>query len=421
MNSPVRNRWLALASAAVLTAGCAGCGGLTKVAVSSKNACSWISGTASAAPDTATATSSTVVLIDISASYWPSRGTARNLPTAPGPTALNTLVKGFGLGGTRLVSVGTFDGSATTVSWLLNETALPTATGTSQDVLAEQQSARDCLSGIISKAVAASPQVPGTDVMGALGAAGAELGSTPPARAHVLLITDGLSNTGCLNLNRVLRQGQSTATVEHACAGENGLSRLHGADVQLAGISFWAGQPMSSSEQSWLENYWRGLCAALGVSSGRGCIAPQGRSAKRVSAVSRPHDPAITFPKVTGRRVVVPAPLLFAFNSAILTQTARSYLDILIQQIRSSGRSITEVIGHTDRVGSASYNLRLSQRRAQAVQAYLASRGFRGIQAIGVGFSQPACPDEYTSAGRPNEKCMAKDRRVEIILGGRHG
>ena len=111
-------------------------------------------------------------------------------------------------------------------------------------------------------------------------------------------------------------------------------------------------------------------------------------------------------------------PLLFAFNSATLTPAALSYLDILVQKIRSSGRSVTAVIGHTDRVGTAAYNLGLSRRRADAVRAYLAMRGFSGVSAKGVGFSQPACPAEYTSTGRPNEACMARDRRVNIFLGG---
>jgi len=79
---------------------------------------------------------------------------------------------------------------------------------------------------------------------------------------------------------------------------------------------------------------------------------------------------------------------------------------------------VAKIVGHTDRVGTATYNLGLSQRRAQAVQAYLAEQGFTGIHAQGVGFSQPACRDEYTPAGQPNKACMAKDRRVVIFLGG---
>ena len=116
--------------------------------------------------------------------------------------------------------------------------------------------------------------------------------------------------------------------------------------------------------------------------------------------------------------VPVPSDLLFAFNSAVLSAAGQSYLDILLQQIKGQGRTITKVVGHTDAVGTAAYNMGLSQRRADAVRAYLASHGFTGVTAVGVGEADPACSPEYTSSGAPIASCMAEDRRVQIILGG---
>ena len=76
------------------------------------------------------------------------------------------------------------------------------------------------------------------------------------------------------------------------------------------------------------------------------------------------------------------------------------------------------MIGHTDAVGSEAYNLGLSQRRAGAVQAYLAGHGFSGVPAVGVGEADPACSPQFTPARARIESCMAQDRRVQILLGG---
>jgi OOP family OmpA-OmpF porin len=299
MNRNVFRQPLALVCAAVMAgAGCAGCSyGLTTV----KSDCGWTQSASTGSPDAADAASNRIVLIDVTASFWPRKGAALNVTGDPRNSALNALVSDFDTSGTRVVSLGTFDGSSATVRWLLNDAALPTATGTNQAIQAEQQNARACLGRFLTRAEQTVPQVPGTDIMGALDAAGGQLGATPAARSHVLLITDGMSNTGCLNFNTVQSQGQSAADVMHACAALSGLSRLRGADVELAGVGFQAlYPPLTTSEQNWLEDYWQGLCAALGVHSPGSCVvSPAGDG--RASTVSRPSDPAISFPTVTDR------------------------------------------------------------------------------------------------------------------------
>jgi OOP family OmpA-OmpF porin len=140
----------------------------------------------------------------------------------------------------------------------------------------------------------------------------------------------------------------------------------------------------------------------------------------RLSGGSRPSDPAIKFPTVSpgSHDVPVPADLLFAFDSAVLGTSGQAYLALLAGELKAAGRRITMVIGHTDAVGSASYNLGMSRRRAAAVSTFLAAHGFPNVTAVGVGKADPVCSPQYTPAGAPIPSCMAQDRRVQIILGG---
>jgi peptidoglycan-associated lipoprotein len=85
----------------------------------------------------------------------------------------------------------------------------------------------------------------------------------------------------------------------------------------------------------------------------------------------------ITFSQALNERFVseVPTTVNFAFDSARLDAEARRVLDRQADWIRQFPEVRFRVYGHTDLVGSAGYNQRLGQRRAEAVVAYLASRG----------------------------------------------
>lgn len=76
--------------------------------------------------------------------------------------------------------------------------------------------------------------------------------------------------------------------------------------------------------------------------------------------------------------------------------------------------------GHTDRLGDDKFNMALSQKRADAVKAYLASKGIAtsSIQTIGKGKSAPTaiCPD-----GKSRKEliaCLAPNRRVVVSIKG---
>jgi outer membrane protein OmpA-like peptidoglycan-associated protein len=412
-------RMVVAAGLITLAAGCVtGCTGVTTIS-DSAGACPWT--TQPPAPPGTAAQSDIVILIDISASFWPKTGQTVQQPDGLTQLVASEVETAFVNPGTRLVSLGLFDGSSTTIDWKLTDEALPPATGDSQEIQGEAQSVGECLSTAVASAASTAPQLPGTDVMAALAAAGQQLQGNPAARDHVALITDGLSNTGCLNLSKVLSQGQSASSVLASCPERASLEALHGVSLRLYGVGLRAASPpLSTAEQTWVENYWQSLCTALAVASAASCVAPAQADDARSSQVSRLGDPAIVFPSVPNgaASVQVPADLLFAFDSATLSAVGQAYLAILLAQLKAHDRSITKVIGHTDAAGTQAYNLGLSQRRALAVDAYLAGHGFSGVPAVGVGEADPACSPQYTPAGAPIESCMAKDRRVQILLGG---
>jgi OmpA-OmpF porin, OOP family len=107
----------------------------------------------------------------------------------------------------------------------------------------------------------------------------------------------------------------------------------------------------------------------------------------------------------------------FEFNSTQLTAPAQLTLDEVATALLTQPELNVEVQGHTDSIGTEKYNLRLSERRAVAVKAYLISRGLSAtaLTAKGYGKAKPIASNE-TAEGR------AQNRRVafEVTNGFAH-
>ncbi len=102
----------------------------------------------------------------------------------------------------------------------------------------------------------------------------------------------------------------------------------------------------------------------------------------------------------------------FGFDKAVLTADDKGQLDDFAAKLGSAKSYILEVTGGTDSTGNADYNYALSQRRADAVVQYLASKyqiEARRFYLIGIGKDKEVA-DNKTREGR------AKNRRVEIRL-----
>jgi OOP family OmpA-OmpF porin len=129
-------------------------------------------------------------------------------------------------------------------------------------------------------------------------------------------------------------------------------------------------------------------------------------------AVNRSDSLASVVSNLDNYKQIADASVTFGFNKDSLTKTDKEQLDQFASQLANSKSYILEVTGGTDSVGSAAYNYDLSQRRAQAVVQYVASKyniPAHKFYLIGIGKDQEVAPNN-TAAGR------AKNRRVEIQL-----
>lgn len=109
---------------------------------------------------------------------------------------------------------------------------------------------------------------------------------------------------------------------------------------------------------------------------------------------------------------------LFDFDKATLTAKGKEVVDNVAQQLKSSKAQQVKVAGYTDRLGSAEYNLDLSQRRSNTVKARLIEQGVNAqIEAVGYGKANQvkACDGER---GQALKDCLRPNRRVEISANG---
>lgn len=103
--------------------------------------------------------------------------------------------------------------------------------------------------------------------------------------------------------------------------------------------------------------------------------------------------------------------ILFDFNKANLKDAARTNIANLATSMKNNPETNIMVIGHTDDVGSDSYNYSLSEKRAQSVKDFAVTNGVSSsrITINGKGESEPIA-DNTTETGR------AQNRRVEIVI-----
>ena len=128
-------------------------------------------------------------------------------------------------------------------------------------------------------------------------------------------------------------------------------------------------------------------------------------------------------PAPSVQKITLASKALFDFDKAILKPEGQAVLDReIVSRIKEVQKlELVLVTGHTDRLGSQQYNQKLSERRAAAVAAYLASKGVAKdkIETLGMGKTQPV---PGVVCAQTNRKaliaCLQPHRRVEVEVKG---
>ena len=133
--------------------------------------------------------------------------------------------------------------------------------------------------------------------------------------------------------------------------------------------------------------------------------------------------PIVVVPEL--RRVSFSAESLFGFDKSAIRPEGRVALDHFAKDLSGTQYDVISVEGHTDRLGSAAYNQKLSTERADSVKHYLVTAG--GIDATkvvasGKGETAPVTKDGECKGNKPTAKliaCLQADRRVDVEVSGK--
>ena len=181
-----------------------------------------------------------------------------------------------------------------------------------------------------------------------------------------------------------------------------------------------------TAEQCWRSASWTPATAAAGCDGAivppKAAPAPAPAPAPRAAAPApapaakpapapAPRPPAP--PPAAATKVTYAADTFFDFNKSALKADGKAKLDDLVGKVKAINLEVIIAVGHTDSVGADAYNQSLSVKRADAVKAYLVTKGIEKnrVYTEGKGEKQPVA-DNKTDAGR------SKNRRVEIEVVG---
>ena len=157
-----------------------------------------------------------------------------------------------------------------------------------------------------------------------------------------------------------------------------------------------------------------GATAAAASAATAATAAAAGIAAAAAAApAAAPAAPVVPAAAVAPAKVTYAADAFFDFDKAVLKPEGKAKLNDLASKVAGINLEVVIAVGHTDSTGPAKYNQALSVRRAEAVKAYLVSKGIESnrIYTEGKGLTQPIA-DNSTREGR------AKNRRVEVEVVG---
>ena len=168
-----------------------------------------------------------------------------------------------------------------------------------------------------------------------------------------------------------------------------------------------------TNELCWRDANWTPATAAEGCDGALVKAAEQAAPVAPGTAAPVAPVAPVAPAAATTQKVTYAADAFFDFDKSVLKPEGKAKLDDLASKVQNINLEVIIAVGHTDSVGSDAYNQKLSVRRAEAVKAYLVSKGIdkSRVYTEGKGEKQPVASNK-TADGR------AKNRRVEIEVVG---
>ena len=169
----------------------------------------------------------------------------------------------------------------------------------------------------------------------------------------------------------------------------------------------------------WRTGYWT---PAMAIEECDPDLVKKAAPAAAPAAAAPAAKPAAAAPKPAAQKVTLAADALFDFNKAVLRPEGKSKLDKLAGDIKGIKLEVIIAVGHADRFGTDAYNQKLSEKRAEAVKAYLVSKGVEPnrVYTEGKGKKQPITKADQCKGPKSKKvvDCLQPDRRVEIEVIG---
>jgi OOP family OmpA-OmpF porin len=164
--------------------------------------------------------------------------------------------------------------------------------------------------------------------------------------------------------------------------------------------------------QCWRDASWTPATAAPGCAAAieeKAAVAAKSAAPAAAAAAAAAAAPAAA----AASKVTYAADAFFDFDKSVLKAEGKAKLDDLVSKVKGINLEVIIAVGHTDSKGTDAYNQKLSVSRAEAVKAYLVSKGIEKnrVYTEGKGEKQPVA-DNKTKEGQ------AKNRRVEIEVVG---
>ena len=176
----------------------------------------------------------------------------------------------------------------------------------------------------------------------------------------------------------------------------------------------------------WRTSFWTPAAAAkdpAGCTCDKDLLPKEVCEPKAAPVAAAPAAPAPAPAAAPARdKVTVAADALFDFNKATLRPEGKAKLDDVVAKSQQLVLEVVIAVGHADRIGSAAYNQKLSEKRAASVKDYLVSKGIPAnrIYTEGKGSKQPVTkPGDCKGPKSPKViACLQPDRRVDIEIIG---